>query len=101
MAVIGGAAQKLFKERFSGCHALLFWIIPYLTAGEYRVYYLTSIVFTFKETLMGTSKKIQSSEHVTLTLDAEHAKTLLTALTHALHGGGPKTELRRTKEKEK
>jgi hypothetical protein len=50
---------------------------------------------------MGTTKKLQSSEHVTLTLDAEHAKTLLTALTHALHGGGLKTELRRTKEKEK
>jgi hypothetical protein len=50
---------------------------------------------------MGTTKKVQSAEHVTLTLDAEHAKTLLTALTHALHGGGLKTELRRTKEKEK
>jgi hypothetical protein len=47
---------------------------------------------------MGTVKKAQASGHVTLTLAAEHAKVLLTALTHALHGGGLKTEVR-TKEK--
>jgi len=47
---------------------------------------------------MGTIKKVQASDHVTLTLSAEHAKVLLGALTHALHGGGLKTE-RRTKEK--
>jgi hypothetical protein len=47
---------------------------------------------------MGTIKKVQASEHVTLTLPADHAKTLLTALTHALHGGGLKAEVR-TKEK--
>jgi hypothetical protein len=48
---------------------------------------------------MGTTKKVQSAEHVTLTLAAEHAKVLLTALTHALHGGGLKTELRSKEEK--
>jgi hypothetical protein len=46
---------------------------------------------------MGTIKKPVASEHVTLTLDAADAKTLLTALTHALQGGALKS--RRAKEK--
>jgi|HubBroStandDraft_4_1064222.scaffolds.fasta_scaffold4941478_1 hypothetical protein len=50
---------------------------------------------------MGTIKKVQASDHVTLTLAAADAKTLLAALTHAVHGGGLKTDLRRVKEKAK
>jgi phosphotransferase system HPr-like phosphotransfer protein len=47
---------------------------------------------------MGTIKKVQAGKQVTLTLDAKDAQTLLTALTHAVHGGGLKTELRKNKE---
>ncbi|MGA3239236.1 MAG: hypothetical protein ABSG03_23410 [Bryobacteraceae bacterium] len=46
---------------------------------------------------MGTIKKVQAGKQVTLTLDAKDAQTLLTALTHAVHGGGLKAEA--TKEK--
>ena len=48
---------------------------------------------------MGTIKKAAASDHVTLTLAAADAKTLLAALTHAVHGGGLKTELRSKEEK--
>jgi hypothetical protein len=42
---------------------------------------------------MGKITKPPSGGSVTLTLSAQHARTLLTALTHAIHGGGLKSKV--------
>jgi hypothetical protein len=39
---------------------------------------------------MGNTKAPAPAPSVTITLSVAHAKTLLTALTHAIHGGGLK-----------